>query len=127
MNENQIGLIIVDTAVNLHKKLGPGLFESVYETILSKLLAQKGLYVQRQVSIPINFQEEYIDEGFRADLFVDGKVIIELKLVENITDAHKKQLLTYLKLSNTRLGFILNFGAGIMKDGIFRIINGTLD
>jgi len=127
MNENQIGLIIVDTAVNLHKKLGPGLFESVYETILSKLLAQKGLYVQRQVSIPINFQGEYINEGFRADLFVDGKVIIELKSVEMITDAHKKQLLTYLKLSNTKLGFILNFGAGIMKDGIFRIINGTLD
>jgi len=127
MNENQIGLIIVDTAVNLHKKLGPGLFESVYETILSKLLSQKGLHVQRQVSIPINFQGEYINEGFRADLFVDGKVIIELKSVEMITDAHKKQLLTYLKLSNTKLGFILNFGAGIMKDGIFRIINGTLD
>jgi len=126
MNENQIGLIIVDTAVNLHKKLGPGLFENVYEVILSKLLALKGLYVQRQVSIPINFQGEYINEGFRADLFVDGKVIIELKSVETITDAHKKQLLTYLKLSNTKLGFILNFGAGIMKNGIFRIINGTL-
>jgi len=127
MNENQIGLIIVDTAINLHKKLGPGLFESVYEAILSKLLAQKGLYVQRQVSIPINFQGEHINEGFRADLFVDGKVIIELKSVETITYAHKKQLLTYLKLSNTKLGFILNFGTGIMKDGIFRIINGTLN
>jgi GxxExxY protein len=127
MNENQIGLIIVDTAVNLHKKLGPGLFESVYESILLKLLTQKGLLVQRQVSIPINFQGEYIDEGFRADLFINGKVIIELKSVENITDTHKKQLLTYLKLSNTKLGFILNFGAGIMKDGIFRIINGILD
>jgi len=127
MNENQIGLIIVDTAVNLHKKLGPGLFENVYESILSKLLAQKGLYVQRQVSIPINFQGEHIDEGFRADLFVDGKVIIELKSVDNITNAHKKQLLTYLKLSDTKLGFILNFGAGIMKNGIFRIINGALN
>jgi GxxExxY protein len=127
MNENQIGLIIVDTAVNLHKKLGPGLFENVYEAILSKLLSQKGLYVQRQVSIPINFQGEHIDEGFRADLFVDGKVIIELKSVDNITNAHKKQLLTYLKLSDTKLGFILNFGAGIMKNGIFRIINGTLN
>jgi len=126
MNENQIGLIIVDTAVNLHKKLGPGLFESVYESILSKLLTQKGLYVQRQVSIPISFQGEFIDEGFRADLFVNGKVIIELKSVEKITNAHKKQLLTYLKLSNTRLGFILNFGEGIMKNGIYRIINGTL-
>jgi len=126
MNENQISLIIVDTAVNLHKKLGPGLFESVYESVLTKLLSQKGLYVQRQVSIPINFEGEHFDEGFRADLFVDGKVIIELKSVKRITDVHKKQLLTYLKLSNTKLGFILNFGAGIMKDGIFRIINGTL-
>jgi len=127
MNENQIGLIIVDTAVNLHKELGPGLFESVYEVILSKLLFQKGLYVQRQVSIPINFQGEHIDEGFRVDLLIDGKVIIELKSLEKITDTHKKQLLTYLKLSNTKLGFILNFGAGLMKDGIFRIINGTLN
>jgi len=127
MNENQIGFIIVDTAVNLHKKLGPGLFESVYESILAKLLTQKGLLVQRQVVIPINFEGDYFDEGFRADLFVDGKVIIELKSVKKITDVHKKQLLTYLKLSNTKLGFILNFGTGIMKDGIFRIINGTLD
>jgi GxxExxY protein len=127
MNENQIGLVIVDTAINLHKRLGSGLFENVYEAILSKLLAQKGLYVQRQVSIPIVFQGEYFDEGFRIDLFVNGKVIIELKSVEKITEVHKKQLLTYLKLSNTKLGFILNFGAGIMKDGIFRIINGTLD
>jgi GxxExxY protein len=127
MNENQIGIIIVDTAVNLHKNLGSGLFESVYEVILSKLLVKKGLNVQRQVSIPINFQGEHIDEGFRVDLFVDGKVIIELKSVEKITDVHKKQLLTYLKLSNTKLGFILNFGAGVMKDGIYRIINGTLN
>jgi len=127
MNENQIGLIIVDTAVNLHKKLGPGLFESVYESILTKLLVKKGLCVQRQVSIPINFEDEFIDEGFRADLFVEGKVIVELKSVVRINDVHKKQLLTYLKLSNTKLGFILNFGAGIMKDGIIRIINGIID
>jgi len=126
MNENQIGSIIVDIAVNLHKKLGSGLFERVYESVLSKLLTQKGLYVQRQVTIPINFEEEYFDEGFRADLFVGGKVIIELKSIEKIADIHKKQLLTYLKLSNTKLGFILNFGAETMKDGIFRIINGTI-
>jgi len=126
MNENQIGLIVVDTAVNLHKKIGPGLFENVYESILSKLLTQKGLYVQRQVKIPINFEEEYFDEGFRTDLFVSGKVIIELKSVEKIADVHKKQLLTYLKPSNTKLGFILNFGAETMKNGIYRIINGII-
>jgi len=89
-----------------------------------KLLAQKGLHVQRQVSIPIEFEGEHFDEGFRADLFVEGKVIIELKSVEKVIPAHKKQLLTYLKLTNTRLGYILNFGMGLMKDGIERIVNG---
>lgn len=124
MKEDEIGALIVDTAVYIHKKLGSGLLESVYEVILSKLLAQKGLFVQRQVSIPIEFEGEHFDEGFRVDLFVNGKVIIELKSVENITAAHKKQLLTYLKLTNTKLGFILNFGAAIMKEGIDRIVNG---
>ena len=124
MNENEIGSIIVDTAINLHKKLGPGLLESVYEVILVKLLTNKGFHVQRQVAIPIFFEEEYIEEGFRADLFVEGKVIIELKSVEKITPVHKKQLLTYLKLTNTKLGFVLNFGTELMKDGIYRIVNG---
>jgi GxxExxY protein len=127
MNENEIGSIVVDTAVYLHKKLGPGLLESVYETVLMKSLAKKGLHVLQQVSIPIEFEGEHFDEGFRADLFVEGKVILELKSVEQITPIHKKQLLTYLKLTNTKLGFVLNFGAEIMKDGIVRIINGILD
>ena len=127
MKENEIGTIIVDTAVHLHKKLGPGLLESVYEIILAKLLAGKGLKIQRQVSIPIKFEDEQFDEGFRADIFVDGKVIIELKSVENITDVHKKQLLTYLKLTDTKLGYLLNFGGELMKDGIVRIINGVLE
>ena len=124
MNENKIGDIIIDTAVNLHKNIGCGLLESVYEVIMMKLLAGKGLSVQRQVSIPIKYEGEHFDEGFRVDLFVEGKVIIELKSVEKITDAHKKQLLTYLKLTNTKLGYILNFGAGLMKDGIIRTVNG---
>jgi GxxExxY protein len=127
MNENEIGFIIVDTAVYLHKKLGPGLLESVYETILMKLLVRKGLHVQRQVPIPIELEGEQFDEGFRADLLIEGKVIIELKSVEKINPAHKKQLLTYLKLTNTKLGFILNFGAELMKHGIERVINGILD
>jgi GxxExxY protein len=124
MNENEIGTIIVDTAFYLHKNLGPGLLESVYETILAKLLSKKGLCVQRQVSIPIEFEGEQFNEGFRADLFVEGKVIIELKSVEKITPVNKKQLLTYLKLTNTKLGYIINFGTGLMKDGINRIVNG---
>ena len=127
MNENEIGSVIVDTAVYVHKNLGSGLLESVYETVLLRLLSKKGHCVQRQVSIPIEFEGEQFDEGFRVDLFVDGKVIIELKSIEKITDVHKKQLLTYLKLTNTKLGYILNFGGELMKDGIVRIINGVLD
>jgi len=126
MNENDIGTIIVDTAYNLHTKLGPGLLESVYEIILTKQLTKKGLFVQRQVSVPIKFEGEYFNEGFRLDLLVNGKVIIELKSVEKITGAHKKQLLTYLKLTNTKLGLILNFGEEIMKTGIHRVINGEI-
>jgi len=127
IKENEIGNIIVNTAVNLHKDLGPGLLESVYEAILMKLLTKKGLSVQRQVSVPINYEGESFDEGFRIDLFIEGKVIIELKSVEKLTNAHKKQLLTYMKLTNTKLGFILNFGAGLMKDGIIRTVNGLPD
>jgi len=126
MNENEIGDIVVDAAFYLHKNLGSGLLESVYETVLMKLLAKKGLSVQRQVSIPIEFEGEYFEEGFRLDLFIEGKVIIELKSIEKIIPAHKKQLLTYLKLTNTKLGYILNFGAELMKDGIVRIINGYI-
>ena len=127
LNENALGSLIVESAIYLHKNLGSGLFESVYEVILMKLLAKKGLSIQRQVSIPIEFEGEYFDEGFRVDLFIEGKVIIELKSVEKITDVHKKQLLTYLKLTNTKLGYILNFGEELMKNGIVRIINGVLD
>jgi len=126
LNENEIGTTVLDVAFDLHKKLGPGLLESVYEAVLAKLLAKKGLHIQRQVSIPIEYEGEHFDEGFRVDLFVEGKVIIELKSVEKITPAHKKQILTYLKLTNTKLGYILDFGAEVMKDGIFRIINGSL-
>ena len=127
MKENDIGTILVDSAIYLHKNLGPGLLESVYETVLTKLLTKNRLSVQRQVSIPIEFDGEHFDEGFRADLFIEGKVIVELKSVEKIIDVHKKQLLTYLKLTNTKLGYILNFGSELMKNGIVRIINGSLD
>ena len=124
MTENEIGSIIVDIAVRLHKKLGSGLLESVYEVIMMKKLAEKGLSVQRQVSIPIEFEGECFDEGFRVDLFVEGKVIIELKSVEKLAESHKKQLLTYLKLTGTKLCFILNFGSALMQDGIIRTVNG---
>ncbi|MDR2924040.1 MAG: GxxExxY protein [Treponema sp.] len=127
MKENEIGTILVDTALYLHKKLGPGLLENVYEVVLAKLISKRGLSVQRQVTIQIDFEGEHFDEGFRIDLFIEGKVIVELKSVEKVTAVHKKQLLTYLKLTNTKLGYILNFGGELMKDGIVRIINGELD
>ncbi len=127
MHENEIGTLIVQTAIELHRELGPGLLESVYEVLLAHRLRQKGLHVQRQVPVSIEFDGLRFEEGFRADLIVEGKVIVELKSVEQIHPAHKKQVLTYLKLTGLKLGYLLNFGAATMKDGIFRIINGWLD
>lgn len=126
MNENEIGTAIVDCSVRLHQALGPGLFESVYEVTLARSLEKRGLKVQRQVPIPIVFEGERFDEGFRADLIVEENVLIELKSVEKLHPAHKKQLLTYLKLTGIKLGYILNFGEELMKNGITRTINGTL-
>ena len=126
MNENEIGKIIVDRAVRLHIELGPGLLETVYEVILAHKLREAGLKVERQVSIPIEFQGIRFDEGFRADLIVEDKVIVELKSVESVSRAHKKQVLTYLKLTDLKLGYLLNFGEAMMRDGISRIINGTI-
>ena len=126
MHENEIGTLIVDCAVHLHQGLGPGLLETVYETVLARRLEKRGLRVDRQVPIPIEFDGEKFNEGFRADLVVEGKVIIELKSVEKVSPAHKKQLLTYLKLTGLKLGYLLNFGDALMKNGITRTINGQL-
>jgi GxxExxY protein len=126
MNENEIGKIVVDAAVELHKELGPGLLETVYEVLLAHELQKRGLVVERQVPITIKYHGIEFIEGFRADLIIDKKVIIELKSVESISDAHKKQVLTYLKLTNLKLGYLLNFGEALMKDGISRIINGVI-
>jgi GxxExxY protein len=127
MTENKIGKIVVDASIHLHRTLGPGLLESVYEATLARRLKKLGLNVARQVSVPIEFEGEQFDEGFRADLIIEGKVILELKSVEKISPAHKKQLLTYLKLTGLKLGFLLNFGEELMKQGITRAINGTLN
>lgn len=126
MGENETGTIVVDCAVKLHRSLGPGLLETVYEAVLAKRLERAGLSVQRQVPIPIEFDSLRFDEGFRADLVVNGLVILELKSIEQVHPVHKKQLLTYLKLTNLRLGYLLNFGDELMKKGITRIINGQL-
>ena len=126
MNENEIGKIIVNSAINIHKELGPGLLESVYEIILAAELEKCGLIIERQLVVPIEYKGMKFAEGFRADIVVEHKVIIELKSVETINKSHKKQLLTYLRFLNCKLGYLLNFGEALMKDGIFRIINGNI-
>ena len=127
MNENQIAKEVVDAAVKIHTKLGLGLLESVYEAVLARELERRGLRVERQVPIPIEYEGLKFDEGFRADIIVEGKVILELKSVEQLAKVHYKQLSTYLKLADKRLGLLLNFGADLMKEGIKRIANGMDD
>ena len=124
MNENEIGTVIIDTSIKIHKELGPGLLESVYEVILAYELEKKGLIVQRQVPINIIYEGIQFDEAFRADLLVNDMVLVELKSIELINNAHRKQLQTYLKLSGKKLGYLLNFGAPLMKEGIVRTVNG---
>ncbi len=126
MHENQIGTSIVDCAVRIHQDLGPGLLESVYEAALAAKLSRQGMTVERQVPIPIEYESLKFEEGFRADLIVEGKVIIELKSTESIHPAHRKQLLTYLRLTDLKLGYLLNFGDQLMKDGITRMVRGSL-
>jgi len=123
MNEEEIGKIVVDTAISIHRSLGPGLLESVYETILKKQLEKQGLKIERQMPVKIEYDGDVFEEGFRADLIIENKVILELKSVEKLNNAHKKQLLTYLKLTDMKLGFLLNFGEELMKDGIIRTVN----
>jgi len=124
MRENEVSGIIIDVAMHIHRTLGPGLLESVYEAILKYELEKRGLRVERQVPVPVNWEEVHLDIGFRADLIVENLVVVELKSVEKIASVFKKQLLTYLRLTNLRLGLILNFGAELMKDGIARVVNG---
>ena len=124
MKENDIGTIVVDSAIAVHRALGPGLLESVYEAVLAKEISQRGLKAERQVPVKIEYNGMTFEEGFRADIIVEGKVILELKSVEQVTAAHKKQLQTYLRLGGCKLGYLLNFGAALMKNGITRAVNG---
>lgn len=123
MHENEIAKQILDCAFKIHKDVGPGLLESVYEELLSYEIIKRGLFVQRQVGIPLNYESIKMEIGFRADIIVENKVIIELKSIETILDVHKKQLLTYLKLSGLKLGLLINFNVYMLKDGIVRIVN----
>jgi len=119
MTENEIASVVVDACYQIHTRLGPGLLESVYERILEYELTKRGL----QVPIAIRYEELQFDEGFRADLIVNDRVILELKSIEATAPVHRKQLLTYLKLTDLKLGLLINFGETLIKDGITRIVH----
>ena len=127
MTENEISKLILDSAIAVHRELGPGLLESVYEVVLAYELQQRGLRVDCQVPIAIRYKDMIFDAAFRADLVVEEKVLVELKSVEQISEAHKKQVQTYLRLRGYKLGFLLNFGEALMKRGITRVVNGLQD
>jgi GxxExxY protein len=127
MNENEIATIVLEAAFKIHSNLGPGLLESAYETIMAYELTRRGIEVQRQIPIPIRYEEICFEEGFRADLLVGKKVIVELKSIEALAPVHGKQVLTQLRLSAHRLGLLINFGEAHLKNGIKRIANGLPD
>ncbi|WP_395059458.1 GxxExxY protein [Flavobacterium sp.] len=124
MTENEISKIIVDVSYKIHTKLGPGLLESVYEAILYHELVKRGLSVERQKPIPVIWDDVFLDIGFRTDLIVENKVIIEIKSVEQISRLHPKQLLTYLRITKIKLGLLINFNEALIKDGITRVVCG---
>src|ERR1700728_2678948 len=119
MKHNEISQIIVDTALRVHRALGPGLLESVYLEVMVHELRKRGLEVEKEVPVPVVWEDVKLEVGFRADMIVAGLVIVELKSVESVSSAHKKQLLTYLRLADKKLGLLINFGADLLKDGIF--------
>ncbi|NWF90142.1 MAG: GxxExxY protein [Ignavibacteriaceae bacterium] len=123
MNENEISKIVVDCCFKVHNQLGPGLLESVYEEVLSYELNKRGLYIDRQKGISVVYDNLKMELGFRADIIVENKVIIELKSIDAIAPVHSKQLLTYLKLTGLKLGLLVNFNEALIKDGIKRIVN----
>ena len=123
MTENEVAREIVDAAYNIHTSLGPGLLESVYETILGVELSKRGFSNVRQKAIPVFYKGEAIELGFRADIVVEDKVIVEIKSVAEVHPVHKKQLLTYLRLADERLGLLINFNVALIKDGISRVVN----
>lgn len=123
MNENDIATKIIGAAIEVHKQLGPGLLESTYETCLAYELKKAGLNIQQQLALPVVYKEVKLNAGYRIDLLVEGKVIIEIKSVEALADIHTAQLLTYLKLKDLKLGLLINFNVILLKNGLKRIVN----
>ncbi|MEZ6090056.1 MAG: GxxExxY protein [Pirellulaceae bacterium] len=127
MKTNELSGKIVDAAFQVHTTLGPGLLESVYEAVLARELTRRCLHVKRQFRVPIRYEDMVFDEGFRADLIVENRIVLELKSIEQLAPVHFKQTLTYCRLLDYRLGLLINFGAPLIRDGIKRIINGTIE
>jgi len=123
MNENAIGTKIIEAAIAVHRELGPGLLETVYEICLAHELSTLGLEVERQIPVPITYRGIRFNEGFRADLIVNQLVLVELKSVERVNPVHKKQVQTYMRLTGLKLGYLLNFGEVVLKSGITRCVN----
>lgn len=123
MTENEISRIVWDIAFHIHTKLGPGLFESVYEEIFAYELNKTGLNFERQKSIPLMWETIKLDAGFRADFIIENKVVVELKSVEAIHPVHQKQVLTYLKITNHKLGILINFNSNLINEGFQRVVN----
>ena len=119
--------VAIDCGFHLHKELGPGVLESVYEAVLAERLKRRGFSVERQKALPILFDGVALSEGFRVDLFVDGQLIIEVKSVERLSPLHSKQLLTYIRLANRPVGLLMNFGGETFREGVRRIVNGAIE
>lgn len=124
MDENEIGQRVLGLAIQVHKTLGPGLLESAYEACLAHELNKAGIDFERQLMLPLTYDGVVIEQGYRLDLLVLKRVVIEVKTVEKLADVHRAQLLSYLKLGGFRLGYLLNFNVSIMRDGIVRMANG---
>jgi len=122
--ENRISQVVFKTCLEIHRELGPGLFESVYEEILFDELSDFGYQVRRQHKIPIKFRKYFFEKGFKADLIIEDLVILEIKSVDTIANIHKMQLKTYLKLTGMKLGMLINFNVDLLKNGVTRIVNG---
>ncbi len=127
MTYNELSGLILEVAIDIHRRLGPGLLESVYQAILAHELTKRGCIVQKEEPIPLIWDNIRFDVGFRADLIVNGLILVELKSVEELARVHKKQVLTYLRITGKKLGLLINFGDEVLKDGFHRVINGNLN
>lgn len=126
MTYNELSGLILEVSIDIHKRLGPGLLESVYQVILAHELVKRGCTVEKEEPISLVWDNLHFELGFRADLIVNDLILVELKSVEQIAPVHKEQVLTYLRITGKKLGQLINFGEELLKDGVHRIINGNL-